>query len=107
MNLSELILLLLCCCGITFTVVHAEIMDILKIRPFLYKFSFTKKLTKCSLCTGVWTGLFIGLFYIPYNLLLPFCFASSACCFLFDRLTIFLDEMILKYTKNESITKHN
>lgn len=106
MNLAELFLLLASCCGITFTIVHAEIMNILGIRQFLNQFSFFKKLIKCSLCTGFWVGLLVGLCYVNLQMVLPFCFASSACCFLYDRTTILLDEKILKL-ENESTRKHN
>jgi hypothetical protein len=98
-SMVELIILLLACCGLTFTVVHAEIMDILKIRPFLQRFNFTKKLIKCSLCSGLYVGILIGIFYIPMSILVPFALASSAISFLFERFLYLLDEIIIKISK--------
>jgi hypothetical protein len=98
-SMVELIILLLACCGLTFTIVHAEIMDILKIRPFLQRFNFTKKLIKCSFCTGFYVGILIGIFYIPMSILVPFALASSAISFLFERFVYLLDEIIIKISK--------
>lgn len=106
MNLAELLLLLLSCCGLTFIVVHAEILDLLKIRQLFNKSPFVKKLTRCSLCTGFWVGSFIGLIWIPFKFFIPFCFASSAISFIFERIVILLDEHILKL-EHESNRKHN
>lgn len=90
--MSELLLFLLMVSGITFTVVHAEIMDILKIRPFLHKSEFVKKLTHCSLCTGFWVGLILSFS-------LKYAFAASIFSYLVERLGILLDELILEKTK--------
>jgi len=97
MNSIDLFLFLFACAGITFTIVHAEILDIWKIRPFIHKIDFFKKLTSCSLCTGFWTGLFVSIIFYPetenYILL---AFASSAFSFLFERSTILMDEKIIQ-----------
>jgi len=106
MSFWELFLLLSCCCGMTFTIVHSEIMNILKIRQFLHKWEFFKKLTSCSLCTGFWVGVGVGLLYVPFYYVGPFAFSSSAFCFLYDRTTILLDEKIIK-SENESNRKPN
>ena len=89
-------LFLIACAGITFTIVHAEIMDILHIRPFLNKSPFIAKLIQCSLCTGTWVGAFVGLFAVSLAHLIPFAFASAAISFLFERTTILIDELVLK-----------
>ena len=98
-SMVEFIILLLACCGLTFTIVHAEIMDILKIRPFLQRFNFTKKLIKCSLCSGLYVGILIGVFYIPMSILIPFAFCSSGVSFLYERFVYLLDELIIKISK--------
>jgi hypothetical protein len=102
MTLSELLLFLFGCSGITFIVVHATIMDLLKIRPLLHKWSFFKKLTTCSLCTGAWAGMFLTPFKlgITQEYLLSVG-AASAASFLFERATILLDCKIIEYEKKE------
>ena len=89
-------LFLIACAGMTFTIVHAEIMDILHIRPLLDKWSFTRKLTHCSLCTGTWVGALLGPFAVELRFVIPFLFASAAVSFLFERLMILIDESVLK-----------
>lgn len=96
MTLIELIIYLFACCGITFTIVHAEILSILVIRQFLHKSEFFKKLTSCSFCTGFYVGIglliFMPLSYMSW--ILPF--AASAFTFLWDRIVILLDEKIIE-----------
>lgn len=100
MNLADLLLFLFAAAGLTFTVVHATIMDKLGIRQKLNECSFTRDLIKCSLCTGFWVSAFLSsLFYPSQTFLLAF--AGSAFSFLFERTTIFLDEKILKMSKHE------
>jgi len=99
MNLSDLLLFLLSAAGLTFTIVHATIMDKLGIRQKLNEHSFTRDLIKCSLCTGFWVSAFLSLLFYPSQiLLLPF--AGSAFSFLFERTTIFLDEKIQETSKH-------
>jgi len=92
----ELIIYLLACCGITFTVVHAEIFSIMGIRQFLHKSEFFKKLTSCAFCTGFYVGMGL-LMFMPLSYMsciLPF--AASAFTFLWDRVVILLDEKIIE-----------
>lgn len=96
MSLFELIIfLLLSVAGFTFTLVHGEIMDILKIRPLLQRFNFTRKVIKCSLCSGVWVGLITATVFLPVVYIIPFAFAGSATAFLFERVTYLIDELII------------
>jgi pheromone shutdown protein TraB len=97
MNLSDTIILLLGCVGLTVVIVHAEVLDLLKIRPFLNKWEFTRKLIKCSLCTGAWVSLIIGLLYVKLLLLLPFIFAGAIASFFIERTVILVDELVMKY----------
>ena len=60
------------------------------IRDKITRFKFFKELLNCSLCTGFWVGLLIGIF-IPYNSIL-FALYSSATCYL-----IYLVNYILLY----------
>lgn len=109
-TLVELITLLLACCGMTFTIVHAEIMDILKIRPFLQRFNFTKKLIKCSLCSGTYIGLLLGSIYLPWNYVIAFAFAGAGIAFIYERSVYLIDEHIIKIEKekeNKSIVVQN
>jgi hypothetical protein len=109
MTIVSLILLFLACLGVTITFVHMEIMDIIKLRPLWEKSAFLKKLFHCSACTGwhvgLWYGLLcyfimvIGLTHIFYIMTLPF--ASSAFCFLFERIMILADNVNVKLEKPE------
>ena len=100
MNLSDLVLFLFSSAGLTFTIVHGTIMDKLGVRQFLNQYSFTRDLIKCSLCTGFWASLLISiLFFRNFNPALPF--AGSAFSFLFERLTILLDEKIIQIEKSK------
>lgn len=87
-SFPELFLLLASVWGITITIVHAEIMDILKLRPLWKKWWFTEKAFKCSLCTGTYVGAVVGVFYMPWNYLIPFIFACSATSFLVENITM-------------------
>ena len=60
MSLVELILLLFACAGLTFTVVHGEIMNKLKLRQLWEKSAFLKELFHCSLCSGFWLSMIYG-----------------------------------------------
>ena len=60
------------------------------VRDRVTKFKFFKELLACSLCTGFWTGLLIGI-YTPYNNII-FALYSSATCYL-----IYLVNYILLY----------
>ena len=100
MNLADLTLFLFSSAGLTFIIVHATIMDKLGIREILKSNSFTRDLIKCSLCTGFWTSLFISIFFFnTFHFALPF--AGSAFSFLFERLTILLDEKIIQIEKSK------
>lgn len=90
MNLTELFLFLFASAGMTFTIVYAEILDILKIRPFLMRSNFIKKMITCSFCTAYYTGLLICIIYGLYDYIFIFPFASSAFVFLWDRTTTWL-----------------
>lgn len=95
----DIIILFLAIFGATFIFVHAKIMDILKIRPFLNQFEFTKELQKCSLCSGVYISALFGIFYIPLNMLIPFICAGAGIAFYLERMAILFDELIIKLEK--------
>lgn len=99
MTFIELIIYLLACCGITFTIVHAEIMSILGIRQFLHKSEFFKKLTSCSFCTSFYVGIALLLLFEPSKLFFILPFAASAFTFLWDRIVILLDDKIIELEK--------
>jgi len=102
MNITEFLTYLTGCCGITFIIVHSEIMSMLGIRQLLHKSLFFKKLTSCSLCTGAWVG--VALSPIPLEISKTYILtvgAASAASFLFERLTILMDEKIIKYEKEK------
>jgi hypothetical protein len=87
---------LLACAGLTFIIVHATIMDKLKIRPFLQKFQFTKELIHCSLCTGVYVSTFFALCYFPIKNAPLYIFGGAFFSFFFERLVIFIDDCIIR-----------
>lgn len=90
---------LLACAGLTFIIVHATIMDKLKIRPFLQKFSFTRELIKCALCTGVYISTFFALLYFPIKMAPLLIFSGAIFSFLIERIIILVDELIIKLEK--------
>ena len=93
----DYLFLLLTACGITYTLVWAEILDILKIRPFLYKSEFLKKLLKCSFCTSFYVGILLTICFIPFGKMwLLFPLSVCPVVFLWDRIVIFLDEKIIE-----------
>lgn len=100
MTIIDLFLFLFATAGLTFIIVHATIMDKLRIRQTLNKNSFLKDLIKCSLCTGFWVAAFFATIVCPSKIFL-LTFAGSAFAFLFERTTIFLDEKIHQITKHE------
>ena len=93
MDISLLLFLLLASHGLTNILVNAKIFDIWKIRPIIEKYEFTKILFKCSMCLGWWVGLLIAIIYLPLYYIIPFAFAASGICFLFERFSILLDTL--------------
>jgi hypothetical protein len=72
--------------GFTNIVVHGKVMEVLRVgdktlREWLNSWSFTKEMTSCYECTGFWTGMICGLFFLSWNwtlIMLPMCgFAGS------------------------------
>lgn len=106
MTFVQLIILLLACSGMTFTFVHASIMDKIGLRQLWQKSKFLTELFHCSLCSGFWIGVFYGLFgtfltftapILFYIVTIPF--AASAFSFLFERFTFLLDDLIIYLKK--------
>jgi len=95
----DLYFLLLVAAGLTTIIIHAEILDILKIRPFLHRWEFTKKLTKCSMCTGWWVGVLISILVLPISHLAFFPFAASIVSLILERLFVLIDDTIIKINK--------
>jgi len=83
--------------ALTFVLCHAEILDILKIRPFLYKSPFLKKLLKCAFCTSFYVGIALAIIFLPFGKMwFLFPFSTSAVVFTWDRFVIYLDERIIE-----------
>lgn len=107
MSLADIFLLLFSCAGLSFILVHSEIMDIIGLRPLWEKSEFLKKLFHCSFCTGNWIGVFYASSLILIKLFISdvlfyICaipFASAAFCFLWDRIVIFIDNKIIEQEK--------
>ena len=102
MILIHLLLLLLACVGLTYTIVQTEIMDIIGLRPLWEKSTFFKKLFNCAFCTGTWVGgpiygvlclslLYFQLYWIFYVITLPF--ASATLSFIYERSVIMIDNI--------------
>ena len=94
-------LLISAICGLTTILIHGKIMTMWGIRPLLNKINFIKELTNCSMCIGTWIGAFygIGCHYImehhhSYFIFATLPFASSAWCFLYERIVVLLDDII-------------
>lgn len=99
MSLSILIILLLACFGVTFTLMYAEILDIIPIRPLLLKIEFFKKLLHCAFCTGFWSSLFVGILFIEFKYIIPFALAGASVSYILDRITLLIDNLITQQEK--------
>lgn len=99
MSLVDLTILLLACFGITFTLMYAEILDIIPIRPLLLKVNFFKKLLHCAFCTGFWVSLFIGIIFADGMRIIPFALAGASVSYILDRITLFIDNLIAQQEK--------
>jgi len=95
-------LFLLACAGLTFIIVHATIMDKLKIRPFLQKFSFTRELIKCALCTGVYVSALFSFLYFPIKMAPLLIFSGAIFSFLIERILILVDESVIELEKKKN-----
>ena len=98
----ETFIWLLACAGLTFIIVHATIMDKLKIRSFLQKFSFTRDLIKCSLCTGVYVSALFSFLYFPMKMAPLLIFSGAIFSFLIERILILVDENVIKLEKKKN-----
>ena len=58
---------------------EAKILNFIRYK--VTKVKFLKQILNCSLCTGFWTGLLIGIYVPTYNNIL-FALYSSATCYL-------------------------
>lgn len=102
MFIADLILMLLSVLGLTFIFIHSEIMDMIGLRPFWEKWSFTNKLFKCSMCCPFWLSLYvlaayaISFWWHFLFVLLTFPFACCAFGYMFERITIMADEIAME-----------
>lgn len=106
MTIFDFALLFLSSFGLVWTIVYAEILDILGIRQIIEKSEFFKSLTHCSFCTGFWVGvlytapLFLSYFISPtlfHVVSLPFCTASI--CYILDKITCLFEDLSLYFKK--------
>ena len=79
-------MLLLVCTGITAILVNGTILN--RPREYLkHKSILFKELITCSLCTGMWVGIGIGLYELSsIKNAIYLGFASAACSWLYDSL---------------------
>lgn len=86
MNLVSFIWFCIATIGLTNIIVHGKILDEIKlkkksVRERLHGSHFLKELTSCYECSGFWSGMICGCFFLPFGwplLLLPVCgFAGS------------------------------
>jgi hypothetical protein len=61
MNLVDLLMFCLSSAGITMIIVASDIAE--PIRTFLSKSRWLESLLSCSMCTGVWVGAFLSLYF--------------------------------------------
>lgn len=61
MQLTELLIFCLSSAGITLIIVASDIMA--PLRSFLSRSLWLEKLLNCSMCTGVWVGAFLSLYF--------------------------------------------
>ena len=77
---ADLILYTIASYGLCYILMEAKVLNF--IRDKIIKIKFFEELLNCSLCTGFWTGLIIGVF-APYNNILFALYSSVTCYFLY------------------------
>jgi len=75
--------------GLCYILMEAKILNF--ARDKITKIKFFKDILNCSLCTGFWTGLLVGVYVPAYNNIF-FALYSSATCYL-----LYLVNYILLY----------
>lgn len=93
-----LIFFILAVIGLTNTVNHGKIMDIIRLRPWL-KDHLSEDLyeaTKCPECVGWWAGLIMGILLISFNPLvfLPCAFAGSGICHCYSTVMLLIESKV-------------
>jgi hypothetical protein len=84
--------------GLTMIIVHSKIAS----RPRDYissKSQFFKDLLHCSMCSGFYAGIYVAIVKQFPDLatdLLLYPFAISGFAFLFERIAIYIDDLIIK-----------
>ena len=61
MNLTDLLMFCLSSAGITIIIVASDLMA--PVRKFLSKSLWLERLINCSMCTGVWVGAVMSLYF--------------------------------------------
>ena len=74
MNSIEFTKFLLCCYGITAIIVYGGIFSKLRAK---ITHPFFNEIINCSLCTGFWVSLFMSFFFIGFNPLNNFIYATA------------------------------
>ena len=95
MSILDLLILFFTVAGLSFTFVHAEIMDIIKLRPLWEKVTFFKKLFNCAFCSGFYFSIIVECFLdvpLKYFFFLPF--AGAAFSLLWERSVILIDDTV-------------
>lgn len=88
--MDKLTLELLACIGLCLVLKYGSILNF--VRDKLTRIAFFKDLFACSLCLGVWVGIFVGAYSGSDILLMGF--ASSFVCWLADHIVLLLKEKI-------------
>ena len=61
MQLIELLMFCMSSAGITIIIVASDLM--LPVRNFLSRSLWLERLVNCTMCTGVWVGAFLSLYF--------------------------------------------
>jgi hypothetical protein len=95
--------------GLTNTIVHGRIFDLIKIggksiREWMHHFEWSKQLFECYECTGFWAGLICGYMIVSHHLwlVLPCGFAGSVIAQTFTDLVYLLRSKIEFEVDNET-----
>lgn len=99
----DLFILLFCIAGITISLNHAKIFNLIGLRQFWEKSDFFKSLLECSLCTSFWISIGYGIpcwiinqFSHNLFIILTIPFAGVSFTFLMERVIVLVDDNINK-----------
>lgn len=102
MNFIDVLILWMATASFSWLIVHATILDITGIRPFLHRSKFIKDLMNCSYCCSFYTGIILTILFVPFGKLwLIFPFTCNAFAFTWERTVNLIVDLTIKINKKD------